>query len=124
LFVISCLWSFPEHARQIVIHLLHANDDHDKLEIIYPPLKVIQISPHFITDFDKNITSKPWDNHDQVVEPDEAKADISPLVLDPMSSKTQHRYKPLKIPQVLHEFPPKYYKYLPVFDGELDAISA
>jgi hypothetical protein len=98
LFVISCLWSFPEHARQIFLYLLHANDDHDNLEIIYPPLKVIQISPQFITDFDKNIPSKPCDNHDQVDEPHEAKADISPPVLDPTSSKTQHRYRPLKYP--------------------------
>jgi hypothetical protein len=124
LFVISCLWSFPEHVRQIFLYLLHANDDHDNLEIIYPPLKVIHISPQFITDFDKNIPSKPCDNHDQVDEPHEAKADISPPVLDPTSSKTQHRYIPLKLPQILHDFPPKYYKYLPVFDGEPDAISA
>jgi len=41
-----------------------------------------------------------------------------------MSSKTQHRYIPLKLPQVPHDFPPKYYDYLPVFDEEPDAISA
>jgi hypothetical protein len=66
----------------------------------------------------------PCDNHDQVDEPHEAKADMSPPILDPMSPKTQHRYKPLKLPQVLHDFPPKYYECLPVFDGEPDAISA
>jgi hypothetical protein len=124
LFVISCLWSFPEQARQIFLHLLHANNDHDNTEIAYPPLKIIQISPQFITDFDQNLPPEPYDNHDQVDEPHETKADISPPVLDPTPSKTQHRYRPLKLPHILHDFPPKYYEYLPVFDGEPDAISA
>ena len=35
--------------------MLHANDDHDNLEILYPPLKIIDISPYFITDFDQNL---------------------------------------------------------------------
>jgi hypothetical protein len=45
LFVVSYLWSFPEHAKKIFLHLLHANDDHDNPEISYPPLKIIKISP-------------------------------------------------------------------------------
>ena len=72
----------------------------------------------------KKIPSRLCDDHDQVDEPHEAKADISPPVLAPMSSKTQHRYTPLKLPQVLHDFPPKHYEYLPMFDGEPDIMSA
>jgi hypothetical protein len=123
-FVINYLLSFPEHAKQIFLYLLHSNDDHENLEIVYPPLKVIHISPQFITDFDQNLPSEPCDNHNQVDEPHETKADISPLVLDPTPSKIQHRYRPLKLPHILHDFPPKHYKYLPVFDGEPDAITA
>jgi hypothetical protein len=52
-FVISCLWSFPEHARQIFIYLLHSNDDRENLAIVYPTLKVLHTSPHCITDFDQ-----------------------------------------------------------------------
>ena len=66
----------------------------------------------------------PCDNHEQVDEPHEAKVDISRLVHDTTSSKTQHRYIPLKIPQFLHDFPPKYYECLPMFNEEPDAISA
>jgi hypothetical protein len=123
-FVVNYLWSFPEHAKQIFLYLLHSNDDHDNPEIVYPPLKVIQIFPQFITDFDQNLPSEPCDNHDQVDEPHETKADISPPVLDPTPSKTQHRYRPLKLPHILHDFPPKHYEYLPVFDGEHGAITA
>jgi hypothetical protein len=122
-FVVNYLWSFHEHDKQIFLYLLHSNDDHDNPEIVYPPLKVIQIFPQSITDFDRNLPFEPCDNHIQVEEPHETKADISPPVLDPLASKTQHRYRPLKLPHILHDFPPKYYEYLPVFDGELGAIT-
>jgi hypothetical protein len=36
----------------------------------------------------------------------------------------QERYKPLRFPSTLHDFPPKDYKYLPRFDGEIDKIYA
>ena len=28
------------------------------------------------------------------------------------------------LPSVLHDFPPQYYKYLPMFNGELEKITA
>jgi hypothetical protein len=124
LFVISCLWSFLEHAKQIFLYLLHSNDDHENLAIVYPPLKVVHAYPHCITDFDKKIPSGPCDDHNQVDEPHETRVDISSPALDPTPSKTQHRYRPLKLPHILHDFPPKHYEYLPMFDGEPDTISA
>jgi hypothetical protein len=115
LFVISCLWSFLEHARQMFLPLLHSNDDHENLSIIYPPLKVVHAYPHCITDFDKKFPSQPCDDHNQVNEPHETRFDISPPALDPTHSKTQHRYRPLKLPHILHDFPPKHYEYLPTY---------
>jgi hypothetical protein len=123
-FVINYLLSFPEHAKQIFLYLLHSNDDHENLALVYPPLKVVHIFPHCITDFDQNLPSEPCVDHSQVDEPHEIKVDISPHVLDPTPSKIQHRYRPLKLPHILHNFPPKHYKYLPVFDGEPNAITA
>jgi hypothetical protein len=124
LFVISCLWSFLKNARQVLLYLLHANNDHDNPEIIYPPLRITRTSPQFITDFDKKNSSGPRDDHNQVDESHETRVDISPPALDPTPSKTQHRYRPLKLPHILHNFPPKHYEYLPMFDGEPDTISA
>jgi hypothetical protein len=72
----------------------------------------------------KKIPSEPCDDHNQVNEPHETRVDISPPALDPTPSKTQHRYRPLNLPHILHDFPPKHYEYLPMFDGEPDAISA
>jgi hypothetical protein len=53
----------------------------------------------------------------------ETKADILPPIHNPISSKIKERYRPLKLPYVLHDFPTKHYKYLPIFDGELDNLT-
>jgi hypothetical protein len=124
LFVISYLFSFLEHAKQVFLYLLHLDDNHEKLAIIYPPLKVAHAYPHCITDFDKSFIVSPCDDHDQVDEPHEAKADVSSPLPSPTSSRAQHRYIPLKLPQVLHDFPPNHHDYLPVFDGESNIISS
>jgi hypothetical protein len=81
LFVISCLCYCLEHAKQIFIYLLHSDDDHENLAIVYPPLKVVHAYPHCITDFDKKIPFGPCEDHNQVDEPHEAKDDISLLYL-------------------------------------------
>jgi hypothetical protein len=122
-FIIYYLSSFHEHDKKKFLYLLHSNDDHDNPEIVHLHVKSIQISPHFIIDFDQNSPSEPCDIHDQFDEFHETKAAMSPIVLDPILFKTQHRYKPLKLPHILHNFPPKYYEYLPVFDGEHNAIT-
>jgi hypothetical protein len=124
LFVIGCLCFFLEHAKQIFLYLLHSDDEHEDLAIIYPPLKVVHAYPHYITDVDKKFPSGPCDDHDQVGKPHKAKADVSPPVPSPTSSRAQRRYIPLKLPQVLHDFPPNHHEYLPVFDGETNVISA
>ena len=75
-FVVNYLLSFPEHARQFFFYLLHFNDDHGNPEIVYPSLRIIQISPQISANSGKKLPSEPCDNHDQVDEPHEAKADI------------------------------------------------
>jgi hypothetical protein len=124
LFVIRFFWSFPEHARPIFIHLLHANYDHDNIEVSYPPLKIIQIFPQFISDLDQNLPPEPCDSYNQADKPHETKAYIAYLVLGSNPSNIQHIYRPLKLPHTLHDFPPKHYEYLPVFDGENGSITA
>jgi len=88
LFVVNYLWSSPEHAKLVFLHLLYASYDHDNSEIVYPPLNIIQISPQFITDFDQNLPSEPYDKHNQVYKPHQTKDDVSSFILDPTPSKT------------------------------------
>ena len=40
---------------------------------------------------------------------------IVPNLVSPISTSL---YKPLQLPPILHDFPVRYYKYLPKFDGE------
>ena len=46
---------------------------------------------------------------------------IIPNLVSPTSPS---RYKPLELPPFLHDFPAKYYKYLPKFDGEFENLTA
>jgi hypothetical protein len=87
LFVISCLYSFLEHAAQFFLYLCHCNEDHEKLAVVYPPLDVSHAYPHYIANFGRIFPSGSRDDPDQVGEPREAKAKFSSLVLDPMSLK-------------------------------------
>jgi hypothetical protein len=110
LFILSCLCSFLEHAKQIFLYLLYFNDDHERLAIIFPPLYVAHAYPHLVVGSDKKFPPGPRNDNDQVDESRETQADVSSTVLGPTSPKAQHRYIPLKLPQSLHDFPPKYYE--------------
>ena len=46
---------------------------------------------------------------------------IVPNLVSPISPSW---YKPLQLPPILHDFPMKYYKYLPKFDGESENLTA
>jgi hypothetical protein len=41
-----------------------------------------------------------------------------------MPSKITDIFKHLKLPSILHDFPPKHHKYLPKIDGEPDTLTA
>ena len=45
---------------------------------------------------------------------------IVPNLVSPTSPS---RYKPLQLPPILHDFPAKYYKYLPKFDEESEDLT-
>ena len=112
--------SFPELIKRILRCFLHLDDDH-KSALDSPSFKTVKTSP-FPCTFD--LEKDPNDDHDQFYEPHETKENIISLVPNPTSTKTQVRYRPLKLPLILHDFPPKHYKNLPMFDGGLDKISA
>jgi hypothetical protein len=90
-----------------------------KYTFVYPSSKVVNTS-HVpcITDPDQEISFELYDVHDQCDKPQDTQENIISLVLKPQPSKIKERYKPLQLPHILHDFPPKHYKYLPLFDGE------
>jgi hypothetical protein len=110
-------------SKRIFLHLLHSNEDHEPT-LVYPSLQTVNIpSPH-IVDYDQHPLSESYDNLEQPCKFYEIKDDISSFVPILVSSKIQQRYKPLKFPSILHDFPPKHYKYLPIFDGEIENLTA
>ena len=117
LFILSFLCSFLEHAKRTFFYLLYLNNDHERLKIIFPALYVAHAYPRLVIGSDKKVSPRPRNDNDQVDESHETQTNVSPTFLGPTPPKARHRYIPLKLPQTLHDFPPNYYEYLPVFNG-------
>jgi hypothetical protein len=110
---------FLELIKRILRCFLPLDDD-KKSALDSPSFKNVKTSP-FPCTFD--LEKDPNDDHDQFYETHETKENITSPVPNPTSSKTQERYKTIKLPLIIHDFPLKHYKYLPMFDGGLDKIS-
>jgi hypothetical protein len=123
LFILSCLCSFLENSKRTFFYLLYINNDHERLKIIFPPLYIACSYPHLVASFDKKVSPRPCNDNDQVDESRETQTNVSPTVIGPTPPKARHRYIPLKLPQTLPDFPPNYYEFLPMFDGESCIIS-
>jgi hypothetical protein len=124
LFILSFLYYFLENAKRTLFYLLYLNNDHERLKIIFPPLYVAHAYPHLVVGSDKKVSPRPCNDNDEVDESHETQTNVSPTFLGPTPPKARHRYIPLKLPQTLHDFPPNYFEFLPMFDGESGIISA
>ena len=117
--LINIFLSFPKFFKRIFLHLNEAQ----RYTLVYPSLQTVGIPPSCITDIHQAPSYETYDVHDHSCELNETKVELVPSVLNPIPSKIQERYNPLKFPSILHEFPLKHYNYLPRFDGELDGHS-
>jgi hypothetical protein len=121
---------FPEFFKSFFLHflsLLPSNEDHDST-FVYSSLQSVHIpspSHHIVVDHDQDTSSELHDNLEQSCRFSVSKTDILPSPsLNPVPSKLQERYKPLRFPYILHDFPLKHYKKLPAFDGTIENFSA
>jgi len=115
-FSINCLLYFPEHIKILFHYFLHVNDDHIS-SLVDSSLKIVDIPSSCIANCDLN-SSEPYDVQGQSCEPNETKNILIPFMLNHVHSKFLDRYRPIKLPPILHSFPPKHYKYLPMFAGD------
>ena len=81
-------------------------------------MKAVNIPSLCIPDLDPKPSSKSCNVYDKSYEPEETKDDIIPPTFNPISCNIQDKYKSLYLSSILHDFPPKHYKYLPMFDGK------
>jgi hypothetical protein len=115
-FGINYLLSFPEHIKRVFHFFLHVNDDH-RSTLVDSSLKTVDIPSSCIVDCDLD-SSEPYDVQGQSCEPNETKVGLIPPVLNPYLLSSWTDIDLLNCPPILHSFPPKHYKYLPMFDGE------
>ena len=110
-----------------MLSLLPSNEDHDST-FVYSSLQSVHItspSHHIDVDHDQDTSSELHDNLEQSCRFSVSKTDILPSPsLNPIPSKLQEIYKPLRLPYILHDFPLKHYKKLPAFDGTIENFSA
>ena len=81
-------------------------------------MKAINIASLCIPDLDPKPSSESCNVYDQSCEPQETKDDIIPPMFNRIYYKIQDKYRSLYLPSILHDFPPKHYKYLPILDGK------
>ena len=121
---------FPEFFKFFFLQLLSLfplNEGNDST-FIYSYLQSVHIpspSHHIVVDHDQDTSSELHDNLEQSCRFSVSKTDILPSPsLNLVPSKLQERYKPLRLPYILHDFPLKHYKKLPAFDGTIENFSA
>jgi hypothetical protein len=117
---INIFLCFLEYFKRIYIHLLPSNEDL-RSTLAYPSLQTIDSPSSCITDIHHDPSFELYDVQGQFCKPNKVKIDLVSYVLTPSPSKIQERYKPLRLPSILHDIPPKHYKYLPMFDENITA---
>ena len=113
---------FPKFVRIIYHGLFQPKKSHEVTRV-YPSQQTENISPSYPYDF---ILYPPPDTPYIKRQHDGPRDVISNSMSFPqgfVSPNTQSRYMPFWLPQILHHFPAKHYKYLPRFDGELEGLT-
>jgi len=80
---------------------------HEKTAFVYPSLDLVHAPASSLLEDDSSPFSETYEICDQPCKPNEIKDDEVPLEHASLPSRSQLRYKPLKMPPVVHEFPPK-----------------
>lgn len=104
--------------------LFRAFSSHEKIAFVYPSLDLAHTSSSPFLRDDASPFSEEHEIRDQPCKPHEIEDDDVPLEHTPLPYRSQLRYSPLRLPLVLHDYPLKYRKYLPVFDGENGSLTA
>ena len=100
-----------------------AFSSHEKTAFVYPSLDLAHTSSSpFLRDY-LSPFSKEHEIQYHPCKPHDIEDDDVPLEHTPLPSRSQQRYSPLRLPRVLHDYPPKYHKYLPVFDRENGSLT-
>ena len=115
-FLVNISSFFPKLAK-IIYHGLFLPNKSCKFPPVYPSLQTEGIFPSYTYDFSLDLPLKIPDIKGKPDRPHDVIYEGSTFPQDPIASSNQIWYMPLHLPQTLHNFPEKHYKYLPKFDG-------
>jgi len=139
-FVISFLY-FPSRIKRIILFCVYSGDH--KPSLIYPSLKEEILHSSFIIDVDPIPSSETHEKDDVHIliypEPDNSfhsvdnsddrlhstisaencNHHVEPYIqpTDVQSKTRREIFKPLRMPLILHDYPPNFIDYLPLFNG-------
>ena len=121
-FLVNILISFPKFIKIIHHGLFHSKQCFE-LNHVYPSLQTKSISSSCTTNFNPYLSPEILDINKHHSGPGDSIPKVMSFPQKSVVSNTQNRYIPLHLPQTLHEFPTKHYKYLPNFDGKSEDLS-
>ena len=105
-FLVNISFSFLKFVRIIYHGLSHPKKSCD-FTPIYPSLQTESISSSYTYDFNQDPSPQTFDIKRKLDEPHEAMSENTSFIQDPIASNTQILYMPLRLPQILHDFPTK-----------------
>ena len=122
-YLVIFLLSFLKFIKTVFSSLVHPESSHGHIPV-YPSLRTESVASSCTLDFVLDFHPGALDIRGHPYEIHETSGDSLDIVPNLVSPTSPSRYKPLQLTPVLHDFPAKYYKYLPKFNGESKNLTA
>ena len=116
-YLVSLLLSFPRFIKTAFYDLAHSEQSYEYITV-YPSLRTESVALSCTFDYGLDFYPGAHDVKGHPCEIHETSDDSLAIVPNLVSPISPSRYKPLQLPPILHDFPMRYYKYLPKFDGD------
>ena len=113
--LVSFFLSFPRFIKTTFYGSIHSEQRYEYI-LVYPSLRTKSIASSCTSDYGLDFYPGAHDVKGHPFEIHETSDDSLAIVPNLVSSISPSRYKPLQLPPILHDFPTKYYKYLPKFN--------
>ena len=122
-YLVSFLLSFLKFIKSAFSGIAHPEQSHVHIPV-YPSLRTKSIASSCTSNFGVDLYPGFPDVKGNPCEIHETSNDSLVIVPNLVSPISPSQYKPLQLPPILHDFPMKYYKYLPKFDRESENLTA
>ena len=115
--------SFPRFIKTTFYGSTHSEQSYEYIPI-YPSLRTESVVSSCTSGYGLDFYPGAHDVEGHPCEIHETPDNILAIVPNLVSPISPSQYKPLQLPPILHDFPARYYKYLPKFDEESQELTA